>query len=73
MNTDNEQEENWLTEAKQCADEQAYWFTEMIVEKASDLNIDLECYSKQVIKRIKKNIKQIDNENGEKYEIRSEN
>lgn len=62
MNTDNEQEETWLTEAKQCASEQADCFAEMIVEKASDLNMDLEWYAKEVIKQIKKNIK---NELGE--------
>lgn len=56
MSTDNEQEENWLVEAKQCASEQADWFAEMIVEKASDLNVDLNWYVKEVIKQIKKNM-----------------
>lgn len=56
MSTDNEQEETWLTEAKQCASEQADWFAEMIVEKASDLNLDLEWYVNEVIKQIKKNL-----------------
>lgn len=62
MSTDNKQEETWLTEAKQCAEEQADWFAEMIVEKASDLNVDLEWYAKEVIKQLKKSIK---NEIGE--------
>lgn len=57
MNTDNEQEETWLVEAKQCASEQADWFAEMIVEKASDLNVDLKWYVTEVIKQIKKNMK----------------
>lgn len=56
MNTNDEQEETWLTEAKQCASEQADWFAEMIVEKASDLNLDLKWYANEVIKQIKKNL-----------------
>lgn len=57
MSTNTEQEEKWLTEAKQCASEQADWFAEMIVEKASDLNVDLKWYVTEVIKQIKKNMK----------------
>ena len=68
MNTDNEQEEIWLTEAKQCASEQADWFAEMIVEKVIDLNVDLDWYAKEVIKQMKNNLK---TEWG-RYEIRSE-
>lgn len=69
MNTDNEQEETWLTEAKQRASEQADRFAEMIVEKAIDLEIDVDWYAKEVITQLKKNLK---NEWG-RYEIRSEN
>lgn len=69
MNTDNEQEETWLTEAKQRAGEQADRFAEMIVEEAIDLEIDVDWYAKEVITQLKKNLK---NEWG-RYEIRSEN
>ena len=55
--TDNEQEETWLTEAKQSVSEQADWLAEIIVKDASDLNFDLEWYANEVIKQLKKNIK----------------
>ena len=69
MSADNEHEETWLTEAKQCANEQADWFAEMIVEKAIDLNVDVDWYAKEVITQLKKNLK---NEWG-RYEIRLKN
>lgn len=56
MSTDTEQEEKWLTEAKQNIREQADWFADIIVEDANDLNLDLEWYAEEIIKQIKKNI-----------------
>lgn len=57
MNTDNEQEETWITEAKQCAREQADWFAEIIVEDVNDMTLDLEWYADEVIKQLKQIIK----------------
>lgn len=57
MNTDNEQEETWITEAKQSAREQADWFADIIVEDVNDMNLDLEWYANEVIKQLKQNIK----------------
>lgn len=57
MSKDNEQEETWLTEAKQYISEQADWFAEIIVKDANDMTLDLEWYADEVIKQIKKNIK----------------
>lgn len=57
MSTNNEQEEAWITEAKQCAKEQADWFAEIIVEDVNDMTLDLEWYADEVIKQLKQNIK----------------
>lgn len=57
MSADNEQEETWITEAKQCAKEQADWFAEIIVADVEDMTLDLEWYADEVIKELKKNIR----------------
>ena len=53
MIEENEHEEAYVTEAKEVAKEQAAWFFEMIEERASDLNMELDWYVKEVIKQIK--------------------
>lgn len=57
MSTDNEQEETWLTEAKQCVNEQADWFVEVIKEDARDLNVELDWYAEEVLKKMKNILK----------------
>ncbi len=49
----NEHEEDYVTEAKEVAKEQAAWFFEMIEERVNDLNMELDWYVKEVIKQIK--------------------
>lgn len=54
MIKENEHEEAYVTEAKEEAKSQAECLFEVIKEKAYELCVDLEWYTAEVIKHIKK-------------------
>ena len=58
MSTDNEQEETWITEAKHEAEVQGGWLFEELKDRANEYSLDLEWYATEVIKQIKRYIKE---------------